>query len=89
MEIDDKRQGEEKYAASSGTAKDDTDSADTAAANTAAAHTAAAEPLPNPLRGGQDAGGEMGRRRRGWQRQKTDLCVPDLQVLTRNKGKSY
>ena len=55
MDIDDKRQGYGEYAASDDTVTDDTASADTASAD-----TVAAEPPPKPLRGGRDAGGELG-----------------------------
>ena len=48
-------------------------------------------PSPPTPRGGQDAGGEMGKfcHKRRRQRLETDICVPDIQVLTINKGKSY
>ena len=52
IDIDDKRQGEEKYDASSDTATVDTASDDTATANTAVNNSAADKPPPNPLRGG-------------------------------------
>ena len=62
-----------------------------ASSYTSATLTAAAEPPPKPLRGGPDADGEMGQRQRRQlqRRREIDLCVPDLQVPTRNKGLSY
>ena len=96
MEIDIKGQGEVKDAASADSitadaASADTASADTATADTAAADTAAAEPPRKPLRSDRDVGGEMGRcrRERRCRRLETNLWVSDLQVPTRNKGKSY
>ena len=64
---------------------------DAASSDTTSTETVASELMPKPLRGGRDAGWEMGRRWRGQQQkqQETDLCVPDLQASTRNKGKSY
>ena len=61
MDINDKVQGEVKYAASAdsataNTASANTDSADNATSDTAAADTAAADPLRKPLRGGRDTG---------------------------------
>ena len=101
MDIDIKGQREVKYATSADsttadTASTDTASADTASADTAADYiattdTAADEPSRKSMIGGRDVGGEMGRCRRERRRQRleTNICVPNLQVPTRNKCKSY
>ena len=61
MDIDDKGKGELKDSASADSSTSDTDSADTNSDDTAADDTVTADPLWKPLRGGRDAGGEMGR----------------------------
>ena len=89
MGIDDKGQGEVKYAASADSATADTASSNTASTDnstseTYAAVTAAAELPQKLLRGGRYAGGEMGRCRRERRRRRleTDIYVPDLQVCS-------
>ena len=71
MDIDDKRYAEDAASADPATNE-------TASANTTAAYTAATETPLNPLRGGRDAGGELGQRQRGRRRRETYIRFPDL-----------